>query len=47
MNLGYLFAAYAVVWVGIFAYVLSLQRRSRNLEHEVQEIRELLERRER
>jgi CcmD family protein len=41
-NLSYLFAAYAVVWVGIFLYCLRLGRRNRELEEEVREIRRLL-----
>ena len=43
-NLPYLFAAYAVVWVGIFVYVLRLGRRSRELEEEVRELRRMIER---
>jgi CcmD family protein len=38
----YLFAAYAVVWLGIFVYLLRLERRSRELEEEVRELRRLL-----
>jgi CcmD family protein len=41
-NLSYLFAAYTVVWVGIFLYCLRLGRRNRELEEEVREIRRLL-----
>jgi CcmD family protein len=41
-NLGYLFAAYTAVWIGIFAYVLRLERRRRELEEEVRELRRLL-----
>lgn len=33
--LGYLFAAYAVVWIGIFLYLLRLTRKTRRLEDEV------------
>lgn len=39
MHLGYLFAAYAVVWVGIFLYVRHVARRGRELEEEVAELR--------
>ena len=46
MNLGFLFAAYSVVWIGVLLYVIGLARRSRSLEREVQELRELLRRRE-
>ena len=40
----YLFAAYTAVWVGLFVYLLRLERRSRELEEEVRELRRLLER---
>jgi len=46
MNLGFLFAAYAVVWIGVLVYVFGLARRSRNLEREVEELRQLLSRRQ-
>ena len=42
-NLPYLFAAYAVVWIGLYLYLLRLGRRSRELEEEVRELRKLLE----
>ena len=41
-NLGYLFAAYAAVWIGVFVYLLRLDRRTRELDAEVQELRRLL-----
>lgn len=31
-NLTYLFAAYTVIWVGLFLYVFSLSRKSKRLE---------------
>ena len=34
-NLGYLFAAYTAVWLGIFLYVRRLARRGRELEEEI------------
>jgi len=37
-NLGYLFAAYAAVWVGIIVYVRSIERRTRELEDELHDI---------
>ena len=40
----YLFAAYTAVWVGLFVYLLRLERRSRELEEEVRELRRSLER---
>ena len=44
-NLNFLFAAYTAIWVLIFLYVMSLSRRNRSLEIEMQELRELIERR--
>ena len=38
----YLFAAYTAIWIGLFVYLLSLSRRSRDLEEEVRELRRLL-----
>jgi len=38
----YLFAAYAAVWIGLFVYLLRLERKSRELEEEVRELRRLL-----
>lgn len=38
-NLGYLFAAYAAVWIGIIVYVRSIERRTRELEEELTDIR--------
>jgi CcmD family protein len=43
-NLGYLFAAFAAVWLGIFLYVRRLARRGRELEEELQDLRRRLER---
>ena len=40
----YLFAAYTVVWVVLFAYVWSLDRRARRAERELDELRQALER---
>jgi CcmD family protein len=43
-NFPYLFAAYAVVWIGLFLYVLRLGRRNHELEEEIRELRRLIER---
>jgi CcmD family protein len=40
----YLFAAYTVVWVVLFAYVWSVDRRARRAERELEEVRKALER---
>lgn len=44
MHLSFLIAAYAVVWLGLLLYVTGLARRSRALERELEELRELLSR---
>ncbi len=44
-NLSYLFAAFTAVWAMIFLYVMMLSRRNRSLEHEIEELRELIQRR--
>lgn len=41
-NLNFLFAAYTAVWVLLFFYVLSLARRNRSLEEEIDDLRRLL-----
>ena len=43
-NLGYLFAAFTAVWLGIFLYVQRLARRGRELEEELADLRRRLER---
>jgi CcmD family protein len=42
-NLGYLFAAFTAVWLGIFLYVRHLARRGRELEDELRDLRRRLE----
>ena len=44
-NLGFLFAAYSAVWALLFLYILVLSRRNRMLGKEIEELRELLQRR--
>jgi CcmD family protein len=41
MFLGSLFAAYAVVWGGIFLYLLRLTRRTRQVEEEMEALRKV------
>lgn len=38
-GLYYLAAAYTAVWIAIFAYVMSIGRRARELERELEELR--------
>jgi CcmD family protein len=44
-HFSYLFAAYTVVWVVLFLYVLSLDRRARRAERELEEMKRTLEKR--
>jgi CcmD family protein len=37
----FLFAAYSIVWIVIFLYVLSIDRRSRRAEREIEELKRL------
>ena len=39
-NLGYLFAAFAVVWVVLFGYVLILIQRQKKLQREIDLLKE-------
>lgn len=39
VNLGWMFVAFLVVWVGIGIYLLSLGRRQKRLEHRIDELR--------
>jgi CcmD family protein len=41
----YLFAAFCVVWLVLFLYLLSLSRRHRELAREVEALREMVGRR--
>jgi CcmD family protein len=43
-NLGFLFAGYAVVWIFLFSYILSLSSKQKKLETEMETLRKLLER---
>lgn len=42
--MSYLLAAYGAVWLGIAVYLFRLDRRSRELEDEVRELRRLMQR---
>jgi CcmD family protein len=41
----YLFAAFSVVWIVLFLYLLSLSRRHRALSREVEALRQMMEQR--
>ncbi|RMD98789.1 MAG: CcmD family protein [Calditrichaeota bacterium] len=40
-NLGYLFAGYVVVWFLLFGYMFSISRRQKNLEKEIQMLKDM------
>lgn len=42
-NSGYFFAAFAIVWAVLFAYVFLLAGRQRQLKHEIESLKEMLE----
>ena len=42
-NLGYLLAAYGVIWAVVFGYVLYMQRKQKRLNKQVGQLRELLD----
>ncbi len=42
--MSYLLAAYSVVWILLFAYILSISSKQKKLEMEMETLRKLLER---
>ncbi|MEE8290901.1 MAG: CcmD family protein [Candidatus Tectomicrobia bacterium] len=42
-NFWYLFAAYMVFWTAMFAYVMSLSRKNRELQQELRELQARVE----
>jgi len=40
-NAGYIFAAYSIVWVVVFGYILSLFNRQRRLQRELNSLKEV------
>jgi len=42
--MSYLLAAYSLVWILLFAYVLSISSKQRKLEMEMETLRKLLDR---
>lgn len=41
--MSYLFTAYAVVWIALFAYILSISAKQKKLDREMETLRKLLE----
>ena len=42
-NLGYLLAAYTLIWAVVFGYVLFMQRKQRRLQRQIDLLRKSLE----
>jgi CcmD family protein len=42
-NLGYLLAAYTVIWLVVFGYVLFMQRKQRRLQRQITLLQESLD----
>ena len=42
-NLSYLFAAYAAIWIILFAYIMRLQQRVKSLRQELELLQDRLE----
>lgn len=40
----YLFAAFCAIWLVLFLYVLSVSRRQRVIAHEIEALRQMMER---
>lgn len=41
-NAGYLYAAFGIIWAGVFGYVLSLVLKQRRLRRELEALKESL-----
>ncbi len=41
-NLGYLLAAFVIVWVGLFGYVFSLFQKQKQLRRDIELLKEML-----
>ncbi|HLE21718.1 MAG TPA: CcmD family protein [Vicinamibacteria bacterium] len=41
--MSYLFAAYMVIWIALFTYILSLSKRQKRLHREIETLRRILE----
>jgi CcmD family protein len=43
-NFWYLFAAYTIIWTALFAYIMHLSRKNRELRDELQDLQARVER---
>lgn len=46
-NLGYMFAAFAVIWVGVLAYVLFLAQKQRQLRRDIDRLKGMIKKEDR
>ena len=42
-NMGYLFAAYTIIWAVVFGYVVFMQRKQRRLQRNIDLLRESID----
>jgi CcmD family protein len=42
-NAGYLLAAFAIIWAIVFGYVLMMHRKQRQLQRQIKQLKESLE----
>jgi CcmD family protein len=42
-NMAYLFAAYSIIWLGLFVFIFLLLQREKKLRREIQSLREELQ----
>ena len=45
-NLGYLFAAYTVIWIVVFGYLLFMQRKQKKLQQQINLLEQSMDRQE-
>ncbi len=45
-NLGFLFAAYTIIWLALFGSIMGLTRRQKNLRAEIESLKQQLKTRE-
>ena len=43
-NLGYLFAAYTVIWIVVFGYILFMQRKQKKLQQQINLLEQSMDR---
>ena len=41
--MSYLFAAYMVIWIALFTYLMSLSKKQQNLDREIETLKKILD----